>query len=52
MKKQTRKQSQSKSLTSADLSKASGGLKPIGIEAVALKPIGHEINIAVIGQRG
>ena len=51
MKKQTRKQSQSKSLTSADLSKASGGLKPIGCEAVALKPIGHELNINIAGPR-
>ena len=48
MKKQTRKPSQNKTLSNADLSKASGGLKPIGSDWVALKPIGHELNITRI----
>ncbi len=52
MKKQTRKPIQSKSLTSADLGKASGGLKPIGIDWVGLKPIGMPINVNLTGPRG
>jgi hypothetical protein len=51
MKKQTRKPSQNKTLSNADLSKASGGLKPIGSDWVALKPIGNQLNIGAISGR-
>jgi hypothetical protein len=51
MKKQTRKPSQNKTLSNADLSKASGGLKPIGSDWVALKPIGNQLNLSAISGR-